>query len=132
MRPPSPLVLPCHHLSVTIEEEIKQMMIKTMGLLLTTLALAGFARGVDSPETRRTLRGLTAVAVMVDLDASPGKPVEAAGISEGQLQTDTELSLRRSGITVTSNTTIAPTVGSWSSTSHAWQTMRLLTFTRAW
>jgi hypothetical protein len=65
-----------------------------VALLVMTTA-AGW--GLDTKNTRETLRGLTGVHVAVE-NVSPD--LEGAGLTKSQLQTDAELRLRKAGIQV--------------------------------
>src|SRR5262245_49259431 len=73
-----------------------------MRSLLTVLLLSGQIVGVvsaqaDSPLTRRTLKGLDGVAVVVeDLDST----VATSGLGREDIQTDVEVNLREAGIPV--------------------------------
>ncbi|MBI3330423.1 MAG: hypothetical protein HYZ81_27400 [Nitrospinae bacterium] len=62
-------------------------------LVMTTAAVWG----LDTNQTRATLRGLTGVHVMVE-EISP--EIKRAGLTTTQLQTDAELRLRKAGIRV--------------------------------
>ncbi|MBI1956169.1 MAG: hypothetical protein HYS38_07220 [Acidobacteria bacterium] len=57
------------------------------------------AVGNDSQEDRATLRGVKEVAVVIGLNSE----LKRVGLTKEQLQTDTELRLRRSGIRVASS-----------------------------
>ena len=66
------------------------------GILISTLVLAASARA-DTPDERATLRGITAVRVIVD---NPGRDVEPFGVSQAALRADVESRLKRAGITL--------------------------------
>jgi hypothetical protein len=71
-------------------------------LTLTTCLLLGLAVPawpLDSPFARATLKGITAIKVVVE-ELEP--EAERDGLTKDQLQTDVELRLRKAGIRVTS------------------------------
>ncbi len=73
--------------------------------LIVVAAAVGEGQAQDDLSARGSLKGLKAVRVVVEhLD----QKIEEAGLHRDQIQTDTELSLRKTGITVTTNAKAAP------------------------
>jgi hypothetical protein len=77
-----------------MRQAIVRCVIVGIGSLL--LASSG-AKGIDTEESRATLRGLQGVWVIVD---NLGLDVEQAGLTQNQIQTDVELRLRKAGIRI--------------------------------
>jgi hypothetical protein len=88
------------------EEHVKTG-VKTMAVIGGALALLGLGGGSEAgmaytPATRDSLKGITAIAVLVDTFAAEA---EADGLTRSQLQTDVELRLREAGLPVVAKAT---------------------------